>query len=694
MKINMYAYKCMMNSVSPTLSRGFLPIRRGGGSFQAMLTGLFCWAAGCVLAVDPDILGGVIVDQFNGTGQYVADPAIAVMPDGSYIATHSWFGSDGVPSGTKLFRSTNKGATWTLSSTSVGTKRSIFLRGSEIYLIGASTASIRRSVDNGVSWSSAVVLPGTGKDPATCVPHVLNNRVYLANGMRVISAPLDANLLSAASWTVSNEMPATPTGGTSWLGGQFKRWHEGQIVASPAHGVILMPNIEDLPNSALLRCNAAGTSLTFDPANDFVSLPGGDKKFCVFFDAVSNSYYALTNPILPEHGGYGTALNEDLIRNAAALYSSPDLRTWTLRSIFLCSPNRGGNEGEGGEAFQYLHAAIDGDDLVMVARTSLKDGSYSPPRGHDANLFTFHRLANFRNLPRRLVLLANTGANKVLKYERNLTERLAPLGAFTTTALNSPYGVTQTYDGDVFISEKTATGRVLQFSESGAFKKTVATAGTNFQGTPGALTSDGDSLFLATSANRVYRINPDTNGVTSLVGPAFGTPGGSVSLSAPLGLATDANGNLFVNDSGNDAIRKFNAATGAFVDDLLTNRETPQALCANLSEGRLLFSWQGGNHTNIGRVSLAGSVATLYNLSGLGTAYGILGLKDQVYWTDSNQGFLYRLTGTNARETLAGGLNAPSNLWALLPASTPLATYDFDGQNGSQPTTAVSTVRH
>ncbi len=669
--------------------------RRRALLFAAALSGLAICSGRA--AVDLEQLGGVVIDQFNGANQYVADPAIVVMPDGSYVAAHSWFGS-AAPSGTRVFRSTDKGATWTLMSQPSGTKKSLFAHGGALYLIGGFTTQVQKSTNNGATWSAAITLPGSGSDSTTCVPQVHNGRVYLANGMRVISASLSTDLMLPASWTVSNEWLAQPAGSASWLGGSFTLWHEGQAVASPL-GIFLMPNISDQPTSALLRCNAAGTSLTFNSdtdataGDDFVDLPGADKKFGVFYDSVSGLYFALTNPVLPEHGGYGGSVNEDLIRNAAALYSSPDLVNWTQRSIFLYSHNRGGVNGELGDAFQYLQGVPDGNDLVIVARTSLKDGAYTPPRGHDANLFTFHRLKNFRDYPRRVVLLSNTGANKVQKYERGLTARLAPLGSFTSTVMSAPYGVTQTNDGDVFVSEKTATGRILRFSEAGALEATVATPGSGFSGTPGALTTDGTDVFLGTTINRIYKINGATNALSVFVPTTFTSTVGSGTLSAPLGLAFDGSGNFYVNDSGNSLIRKFHATTGSYLGDFVSGKPTPQALAANLSQSRLLFSWQGGGHTNIGRATVpSGSTATFYNLSGLGTAYGILGLDDETYWSDSTQGVLSRSLGSNAKEDIVTGLNAPSHLWAMLPKSSPLVLYNLAGQPGSQVTTPTHTV--
>jgi hypothetical protein len=50
------------------------------------------------------------------------------------------------------------------------------------------------------------------------------------------------------------------------------------------------------------------------------------------------------------------------------------------------------------EAFQYFSFDFDGEDLVIASRTALQIENRKPPRGHDSNLITFHRIAGFRAL--------------------------------------------------------------------------------------------------------------------------------------------------------------------------------------------------------------------------------------------------------------------------------------------------------
>ena len=46
--------------------------------------------------------------------------------------------------------------------------------------------------------------------------------------------------------------------------------------------------------------------------------------------------------------------------------------------------------------FQYVDWQFDGKDIVFVSRTAWRDKTGNPPRQHDANYMTFHRIRNFR----------------------------------------------------------------------------------------------------------------------------------------------------------------------------------------------------------------------------------------------------------------------------------------------------------
>jgi hypothetical protein len=198
----------------------------------------------------------------------------------------------------------------------------------------------------------------------------------------VLSAPEDANLLHAASWTA--------TSGVRWGGWEpYEGWLEGNVVADPEGGLVNILRLHDRRRggrAALMRLSLGGDSLTFDPSTGFLDFPGGCKKFTIRYDSVSRCYWSLTNWVHPDDEGGDV----ERTRNTLALICSPDLRHWSLRSLVLRSPDVRAS------GFQYVDWLIEGEDLIAVSRTAGDDGLGGAHNAHDANFLTFHRIKGFR----------------------------------------------------------------------------------------------------------------------------------------------------------------------------------------------------------------------------------------------------------------------------------------------------------
>ncbi|HBP20088.1 MAG TPA: hypothetical protein DEA08_20150 [Planctomycetes bacterium] len=355
-----------------------------------------------------------LFDQVFKRGSFISSPTLAVLPNGHYVAGHDLFRNGGKesPEGrgtTKVFRSTDRGRTWQqVAKLSQASWSTLFWHRGALYLFGKTKAGsdivIRRSRDEGRTWttprdaSRGQLGPSGGTTPNTPVIH--GGRLWIATGVRVWSAPVGADLLQASSWTRSGRPPTDK----SYLNGRFTFWSEGQVVAAPAQGVFVLPKIWDRPFTALLGFGRPNRRPSFDPAQDFVRLPGAEKKFGVRYDPVSNRFWALTNPVLKRHERdanvpwsvwrfWRKAVTPGLVRNAAAIYSSRDLRSWRFEQVFLYSRDVKHT------GFQYLNFSIEGNDLLVVSRTAFKVGRHEPPRAHDSNLLTFHRVRDFRSRP-------------------------------------------------------------------------------------------------------------------------------------------------------------------------------------------------------------------------------------------------------------------------------------------------------
>lgn len=423
-----------------------------------------------------------VMDQILGNDKYVSDPEILVLPNGDYLACHAQFGAGAnsdVSGLTTLFRSSDKGTNWTSLGTLTGILRaSLVMYNGAVYLMGtdndvSGVVVVRKSLDNGNTWTSTTDT-NTGKftfggfgSPNN--PIIFNGRLFSAASSGNLSFPIGADPLLQSSWT-SGGGPSTST---NWLGGQFTIMTEGQVVASPEQGVVVMPKVGGLPYTALCRVNTNTGSVTFDANYEFVEVPGGEKKFGAGYDPVSGKFYILSNPVLPAHAA-DTSLTPQLKRNTSAVLSSRDLYNWKFEKIFLYSTHLDY------EAFQYLNFDLDGEDMIVASRTAFDVGGNKPPRGHDSNLFTVHRIKNFRTLSPTHVLVLNTAGNQVLRYEKT-QHADAPLGkfalgtSFAGAPLTAPNALGQeAATGDVYIRE--TGGRILRFDAAGNFLQVAATA--------------------------------------------------------------------------------------------------------------------------------------------------------------------------------------------------------------------------
>jgi hypothetical protein len=203
----------------------------------------------------------------------------------------------------------------------------------------------------------------------------------------MMSAPLDANLLKASSWTFSNHIARDP----AWLGGKFNAWLEGNAVVTPEGKIVNILRVDFNPEggiAAIARVSDEGRKITFDPEHDLIGFPGGATKFTIRRDLQTHLYWTLSNFTPAFHRDTRAAST----RNTLALASSKDLHEWTVRCVALYHPD------EKHHAFQYVDWLFEGDDIILTSRTAYDDGLGGAHRFHDANFLTFHRIKNFRNL--------------------------------------------------------------------------------------------------------------------------------------------------------------------------------------------------------------------------------------------------------------------------------------------------------
>ncbi len=368
-------------------------------------------------AAPPPPPGTVIHHSPAALGRYIGSPSLCVLADGGYLASHDLFGpnsNEHVRAGGRVYRSDDRGRSWRhLADLDGFFWTGLFVHRGAVHALGTDRHHgrlvIRRSGDGGRTWttpadaSSGVLAEGEWHTaPVPVVEH--GGRLWRAveDAMggtrwgeryraRMLSAPLDADLLEAAAWTVSNPVARDP----QWLGGKFGGWLEGNAVVTPEGEVVnvLRVDVPALPElAAIVRVSADGKTAGFDPAAGFVAFPGGAKKFTIRKDPAGPGYWALAS-IVPER--FARAGHPAGIRNTLALLHSPDLRRWEVRCVLLHHPDTRKH------GLQYVDWQFEGDDLIAVCRTAWDDAATGAHNAHDANHLTFHRWPGFRALTRK-----------------------------------------------------------------------------------------------------------------------------------------------------------------------------------------------------------------------------------------------------------------------------------------------------
>jgi len=359
------------------------------------------------------------------TKAYLGSPALTRLPDGTLLAAHDYFGPGCARNHedeehlTTVYRSEDGGETWQEVNHIAGAFwSSLFCIGDAVYLIGTSqqygSIVIRRSTDGGWTWThpadeqtGLLVRGGPYREPPNfhCAPvPVLEHegRIYRAfedntpchwpTGFQslVLSAPVDADLLDARSWRMSNRLPYRP----EWTPKDWSPlpeqpgWLEGNVVLTPdgeLWNILRFNSKPEVDKAAIVRIHDEGRRITFDPDAGFIDFPGGMSKFTIRRDPQTGFYLTLSNP--------NTDRRFPNQRNVLALCWSEDLLRWTVGPTLLQDDSDlPWEESVRLTGFQYVDWLFDGDDILYFVRTAW-NGAHN---FHDANRMVFHRLKNFR----------------------------------------------------------------------------------------------------------------------------------------------------------------------------------------------------------------------------------------------------------------------------------------------------------
>lgn len=332
---------------------------------------------------------GVIIDhQPAATRQYIGSPSIVILPDGSYVASHDFFGpgsSQSTSAVSRVFRSTDRGLTWRQTAELRDQFWSnLFVHRGKLYLMGTTCeygkVVIRASSDGGSTWTPPAYLTSEPNYHTAPVPMAIHGgRIWRAMEYHppgkwgffqalLLSAPVKADLLDPQSWSLTARLPYPAQAA------EGKHWLEGNAVVGRKGVLFDILRVDNIEKAALVK--VTGNQLEFDR---LVDLPGGAKKFTIRYDPKTRRYWALVNPA----PGSATPAS---VRNTLALVSSPDLVNWQTVRVVLTHPDALKH------AFQYVDWQFDGKDIIAAVRMAFDDDSGGAASYHDANYLTFLRI--------------------------------------------------------------------------------------------------------------------------------------------------------------------------------------------------------------------------------------------------------------------------------------------------------------
>ena len=287
----------------------------------------------------------------------------------------------------------------------------------------------------------------------------------------------------------------------------------------------------------------------------------------------------------------------------------------------------------------------------------------------------------------------------------------------TTTAgaaaqFSNPSGVVTRPNGDVFVADRlnhrirkiTSLGVVSTFAGSGVagFANGSGTA-AQFEKPTGLAVDSSGNLYVADESNhRIRMITPagvvSTFAGSGVAGFAEG-PAADAKFLYPSGVAVDADGNVFISDTGNHRIRKITAVSGmvttmagtgvaGFTDGTLEIAQfsSPQALAVDASGSvvvadtgnHCIRAISGGNITTLAGTGVEGFLDGAGSSAKFASPRGVaLDASGTAYVTDSGNHRIRQISASGQVSTLAGS-GIPGQVNSPAVGLYPVTACQFD----------------
>jgi hypothetical protein len=275
-----------------------------------------------------------------------------------------------------------------------------------------------RSGDGGRTWSEPVTLFKGHYWNCHTGMTVRDNHLYWAlddlglgakRGPRAVAGDLSGDPMDPRAWRISNPVPfpGVPDALTNPKFAELTSQYLEPNVINVRGQLRVLATVKPKRQStaglcAVLDLNDDGEKLDLK-FTQYHPMPGGQLKFCVIRDDVSQMFWATANLVVDD-GGISDWWDAGRKRgNFRPKSTGGDDRRFLMLLYSLDGLNwfQAGCVAQAGkisQSFMYGRPVIDGDDLAIISRSSV-----NAPNQHDADYATFHRVRDFRRLALKLV---------------------------------------------------------------------------------------------------------------------------------------------------------------------------------------------------------------------------------------------------------------------------------------------------